>query len=155
MACDGIPNDYRGSELWRTGRHDAARRGTICLPPRSAGAIMGISLWLDFVPGNSDGDDCGSRSCLWKVPRRLLSFNFLHTLAHSCLESTSDSYWIDGPRQHGRWAEHAEPDGCPDGHCALDHQYLWREDRGDHSEHIYLRESCRIAGSRPRRFVCR
>src|SRR5262249_51424030 len=48
--------------LRRAGCDDAEGRWPICLSPRSVLTTVGISLWLDTFPCDSDGHDCGGRS---------------------------------------------------------------------------------------------
>jgi APA family basic amino acid/polyamine antiporter len=54
--------------------------GAVCLSARSARAVVGLSLRLDSVSGDSDRDDCGCRRGVRQVPRSFLFLRFLPPL---------------------------------------------------------------------------
>ena len=75
---------------------------------RSAGTIVGISVWLDAFSGNSDRDDCGRGRGFWQVSRSFLSCDFFLPLDSASLESSADSCGADGSGQHGCGNQYAE-----------------------------------------------
>src|SRR6185437_8983361 len=81
MACHGIYDHCSRAQLWRACCDDASRRRPIRLPARSARAVVGISLWLDAIFGDSNRDHC----------RRGVAFGkFLGVF----FPSVSSSHWI-------------------------------------------------------------
>ena len=155
LAGDWLPDHRRGPQLRRTGCHDAARRRSVCLPARSAGAAVGISLRLDALSGDPDRDHCRRRCGLRQVSRHLLSFDFFLQLDRALLESAADPYRPHGAGKHGDRAEHAEPGGHSGGSVAVGHQYLRPEDRRADSERFHLCQGFRPAGSGFAGIVCR
>ena len=117
LAGDRLYDHRRRSQLWRAGGHDAAGRRAIRLPAGSAGAAVGISLWLDAFSGHPDRDHCGGRRGLRQVSRHLLSLHFFLELDPAFLEGSADSHRPDGAGQHGCRAEHAEPGRDPGRGC--------------------------------------
>ena len=98
MAGHRIHDHRRRPQLRRTGGHDAACRRPIRLPARSAGAAVGLSIWLDAVPGDPDRNHRRRGRGLRQVSRRLLSLDFFLQLDTAHLEGSSDStsaqwYW--------------------------------------------------------------
>ncbi len=76
VGGDGRADDDRRAQLWRAGGDDAEGRRAVCLPARVAGAAVGISLWLDAVSGDPDGNDCRGLRGVRQVPRRVFSRRF-------------------------------------------------------------------------------
>ena len=143
----GWIHDHRGrAQLRRVGRHDAAGRRPIRLSARGAGAVVGISLRLDFIPGDSDRNHRRRGRGLRQVSGRFLAIDFFDALAVAHLEGSAHSRRAHGAGQHGRRNQYPEPDGDPAGDFPFGGEYLRLEDgRGD-SEHLHRGQSFRAAG---------
>ena len=77
LADHRLSHHCRRAHLRRTGCHDAAGGRAVCLSARVARPTLGLSLRLDSVPCDSDGDNRCRRRGVRQIPRDLLAGNFL------------------------------------------------------------------------------
>ena len=73
LGADGFVDDCSGAFLWRIGGAVSACRRAIHLFAGSVLAAVGISVWLDAVPGDSDGHDRGGGHRVCAVSGRFVS----------------------------------------------------------------------------------
>src|ERR1700722_6007117 len=147
MGSRRIP-DHRGSaQLWRIGGNDAASRRAIRVSAGGAGAALGISLRMDSLLGDSDGNYCCRGRGVRQVPGSLLSVNFFDSLASASLESPANPFGADGSGKHGCGRQHAEPGRYPARDFSFGGEYLWVKDRGAYPEYFYRGESFGAAGA--------
>ena len=109
VAGDGGDDDHRRAELWRAGGDDAEGRRAVCVSARGAGAAVGISLWVDAVSGDSDGDDCGGGGGVREVSWGVLSECERVELDLAYRACSGVACGADGAGQYGHWVEYGEP----------------------------------------------
>ncbi len=147
MGRGGIHDDCRRAQLRRTGGNDAASGRAVRLSARGTRAVVGLSLRLDAISGDSDRHDCCGRRGFRQVSRSFLPCDFFFQLDCASLEGSADPVGADGSGQHGRGNQYAEPGGYFAGDLPLGGQYLWGEDRGADPECVHRGQGLGAAGT--------